>query len=137
MRNVDAAGKVRADLDDFQADFPGTSAVVTDQGLLSIRAERGSLASHGDFIDAAEEFAGQRGLTAVARARAVAGAAPYLLTRGFTRYMTPTENNARFLTSAIGADPVEYFWAPDKIGVDDTAPMYSRTDQPTDARNLA
>lgn len=90
MRNVDAAGKVRADLDDFQADFPGTSAVVTDQGQLSIRAERGALARPGDFIDAAKEFAGQRGLTVVVRARAVTGAGPYLLARGSSCGMTRT-----------------------------------------------
>lgn len=89
MRNVDAAGKVRADVDDFQADFPGASAVFTDQGLLSIRAEQGSLASHGDFIDA-EEFAGQRGLIVVVRARSVARAASYLLARGSSSGMTRT-----------------------------------------------
>lgn len=129
MRDVDAAQRVRNELEGFQAEFPGTGAVVTDQGLLSIRDNAGPLSPA--FIEAAKDFAQARGLTVVVRHSALSGAA-YEVSRlkegGFTAYTAPTENTASFLGNTWGGKAsIAYFWAPDGSGVDDATPMFSRT----------
>jgi N12 class adenine-specific DNA methylase len=119
MRDVDAAGAIRDQLDAINARFDTTGSV-TDQGLITIAK------SDAAYLTEIKAFAQEHGLTVVARQN-FAGSQQELRAAGFTTYTTPTENNPMQMGSTISSNAVARFWSPAGTGVTDTTPMFSRS----------